>query len=172
MCEHTFMGIVAAHYMDIKKLFKSRLYNIDLQFDEDIFSDTFIKCATKFDNDIVSYDTAVKYFWTAYLNNVKLSKINTTKIDFVELDENLHDCIDDVYNELYDDDYTINIYNIVMNAITVKYGRDLMEIYSLHKFHGWSKDDLIDAGYDCDNFETNIKEIHKFVKSYGKRHIK
>lgn len=172
MHKNTFMGVVATHFDELKRLFKSRIHDAGLQFDDDIFSDTIIKCATKFGNADVSYDVVVKYFWTSFLNNTKMSKINVNRLDTVELDEELHDCIDNTYNELYDDDYTINIYNIVMNAITVKYGSDLMELYSLHKFHGWTKEDLMQAGYNCDNFETNIKEIHKFVKSYGKKHIR
>lgn len=172
MCENTFMGIVATHYDELKRLFKSRLYDTNLQFDDDIFCDAILKCATKFGNRIVSYDDVIKYFWTAVLNNTKLSKYTDKKLDTIELNEQLHDCIDNTYNELYDEDYTINIYNTIMDAITVKYGVELMELYSLHKFHGWTKEDLVQAGYNCNNFETTIKEIHKFVKAYGKKHIK
>lgn len=167
----TFMNIVASNYNKIKSLFTSRLYNMNMYFNEDLFNDTFIKCANKFKNEQISYDITVKYFWTAYLNTIKTDLAKTDNLNTELIDEEIHDCIDDVYNEFYDDDYAKNVYNIIMNAVTLKYGEDEMLVYSLYKYHNWTEKDLILAGYNCDKLSDRIKKIHRFVKEYSKKHI-
>jgi hypothetical protein len=163
----TFMDIVSVHYTEIKSLFKTRSYNNGIKFDEDLFTDAFIKCAHKFGSEIISYDVSVKYFWIAYLNTVKTEFNKQNKLDIVPLDEELHDCIDEDPHA-----HAINIYNIVMDAIAEKFGEENMAIYSLYKYHGWSINDLMGEGYDCTELNSRIKEIHKFVKSYCKTHVK
>lgn len=156
----TFMDIVSVHYDEFKKSFVSRDSNKGRRFDEDSFNDAFIKCANKFGNDIIAYDDAIKYFWVTYSNTVKSIKQNTD----VELDDALHDVIDD------DEPSKANyIYNIVMAAITEAFNEDDMMVYSLYKYHNWAEDELIAAGYDCKNLDIRIKTIHKFVKSYCKK---
>ena len=175
MCTGTFMNIVASKYKDIKSLFKSRLYKMDIQFNEDVedaFNDTFIKCVNKFNNEIITYEITIKYFWTAFINTLKSNIIKNTVICIESLDTEIHDCIDDTYNELYDDNYSKELYNTIMNAITVKFGENDMNIYCLYKYHGWTKNDLIAAGYECINLETRIKKIHRFVKTYNKKNNK
>lgn len=167
----TFMNIIAHKYDNIVSLFKSRLYKMNMQFDVDLFNDTFIKCATKFKDDKITYETTIKYFWTSYLNTIKTDIIKSDKFITDSLDEEIHDCIDNTYNELYDTDYAKDIYNVVMNAISVKYGEDEMTIYSLYKYHNWTEQDLILEGYDCTDLHNRIKKIHKFVKAYCKKHI-
>lgn len=164
----TFMDIVGARYKDIKCIFKSRSFNNNIDFDEDIFNDTFIKCVEKFGNKEIDYETTVKYFWTAYINGVR-TVANAHMHDIViPLNEEIHDCID----EDTDCDYEKQLYKTVMEAVTVKFGEDNMQIYSLYKYHNWTEDELIMAGYDCNNLSEKIKTIHKFVKAYCKKNIK
>ena len=165
------MDVVADNYTKIKSLFNSRLYNMSINFDEDLFNDAFIKCATKFGDEQITYEVTVKYFWIAYLNTIKteLTKIENSNVELLE--EDIHDCIDDTYNELYDDNYAKNVYNTVMDAVTLKYGEEEMFVYSLYKYNNWSEQDLVDAGYDCTNLNTRIKKVHRFVKEYCKKHI-
>lgn len=158
------MELVGANYDDIKSLFKKRSYNAGISFDEDSFNDAFIKCANKFENTIITLELTTKYFWTAYLNTAK-TNFGSRKLDTVSLDIEFHDVIDE-------NNYASDIYNMIMDAIEMEFGYNDMMIYSLHKFHNWSKHDLEDSGYDISNFESRIKEIHKFVKTYGRRNIK
>ena len=158
----TFMDIVGANYDDIKQLYISRSSN-SKSFDEDSFNDAFIKCAKKFGNDIITYEDVVKYLWVAYINTKKAASIKDSKIEYCEEYEDIEE----------EEDYTAeSIYNIVMDAITAAYSEEDMMIYSLYKYHKWTKNDLIEAGYDCKNFEIRIKTIHKFVKAYCKKNVK
>ena len=160
----TFMDIVSVNYDTIKSLFKSRLHNTNIPFNEDTLNDAFIKCAQRFGNTILDYNTVIKYYWVAYINTIKSSK---PKLDCISFDSDIHDCIDNT-----DDGCTVNIYNMVIDLITDKFGEHDMMMYMLYKFHNWSKDDLVESGYDITYIDTRIKEIHKFVKTYCKKHIK
>lgn len=159
-----FMGLISDHYNDIITLFKSRSYNIGIQFDEDIFGDAFIKCVKRFENEIITYDVAIKYFWITYLNAVKSQFANSIKYNIVEI-ENALEIAEDSSN-------SSEIYNTIMDAITVAFSEEDMQIYRLYKYHNWSEKDLIEAGLDCTDLIKRIKEIHKFVKQYSKEHIK
>lgn len=165
----TFMDIVASRYKEIRSLFKTRLYNSGLQFDEDLFNDTFIKCVNKFGNDEITYDVTVKYFWTAYFNTIKSELIKESYTE--PLDEELHDCLDDNYNEYTDEDFARDIYNKVSKAVKDKFGADEATIYMMYKYHNWKECDLIAAGYSCHNLTDRIKTMHRFVKAYCKKNI-
>lgn len=171
MSAGTFMDIVASRYKDIKSLFKTRLYNIGLQFDEDLFNDTFIKCATKFGNEKITYEVIVKYFWIAYFNTIKSEFAKETNTVFEPFDEEIHDCIDDVYNDYIDDDFARDIYNKVLKAVEDKFGLTEANIYFMYKYHNWKECDLIAAGYNCRNLTDRIKTVHRFVKAYCKKNI-
>ena len=159
-----FMDIISVHYKDIKSLFRSRSSD-DRKFDEDSFNDAFIKCASHFGNTVINYDDAIKYFWTAYVNTVKGEESRISKIE--SFDNEIHDTIDDE-----EPSYAKTIYNKIMTAVTEAFNEDDMNIYSLYKYHKWTKEDLEDAGYDCKNFDLRIKTIHKFVKLYSKKYLK
>lgn len=166
MKQGNFMDIISIHYKEIKMLFKTRLRSNNNAFDEDCFNDAFIKCAQKFKNDVITYDVAVKYFWIAYVNTYKGSQSKAARKFVESIDESGFDCIDDE-----DPSCAKYVYDIVMSAIEETFNTDDMMIYSLYKYHNWSEQDLIDAGYDCTNIKIRINTIHKFVKAYCKKHI-
>ena len=160
----TFMDFVGIHYDDIKKTYASRNNN-GIKFNEDAFNEAFIKCSTKFGNSIITYDDVLKYFWVAYINTCKNEIAHNSKLQFC-----------DEYSEIEDDcqqeNCYENLYNDIMNKIQEEFSEESMLIYSLYKYHEWSKEDLIDSGYDCSNFEEKIKNIHRFVKEYCKKRYK
>ena len=157
-----FMDIISVHYKDIVSLFKSRQHIVS--FDEDLFGDAFIKCAQKFGNDEIDYDTAIKYFWVTYVNTCK-SRIMFDSKHYIESIDN----VGDIEIEEHDE---IDFYNKTMDIIEERFGEEWMTIYSLYKYHNWSEEDLKNAGYECINIKENIKDIHKFIKSYYKKNKK
>ena len=160
------MDIVGIHYDDIRKTYCLRDNNNGRKFDEDSFNDAFIKCSICFGNKQITYDDVIKYFWIAYSNTRKGA--NYKYKSHIELQENYpEDIIDDDQ-----DSFAEKFYNVSMDAIKKSFGEDDMMIYSLYKYHDWTKKDLIEAGYDCNNLEIRIKNIHKFLKEYVKKHYK
>ena len=162
----TFMDIVGIHYDDIKNTYFIRDKASNRKFNDDAFNDAFIKCAKHFNNDIIEYDDVIKYFWIAYVNTCKNNFKQTSIIDFCE------EYSEDISDEDDTESFTTNFYNTCMDAITEAFNENDMLIYSLYKYHKWTKDDLIAAGYDCNNFEIRIKTIHRFLKEYCKKKYK
>lgn len=159
----TFMDIVSTNYDDIKRIYCSRDKNAKRKFNEDAFNEAFIKCAVRFGNDIITYEDVIKYFWVAYLNTFKKESINDSKLTYCEEYPEIEET---------DENFSNQFYNIIMNAIENAFSEEDMLIYSLYKYHDWSKQDLISAGYDCKNFEIRIKNIHRFVKEFSKKNFK
>lgn len=156
-----FMDIISVHYKDIRKLFVTRSHNHRINFSDDTFNDAFISCAQHFGNRTIEYEYAVKYFWVAYRNAITGEISKNAKIV-------LQDEFEDIIDDNTDNEFAKYVYDTVMDAIAAAFGEDDMYIYSLYKYNGWTKDDLIAEGYDCKNFETRIKNIHRFVKEYIK----
>lgn len=155
-----FMGIVGAHYKDIRNLFISRAKKMDRSFSDDSFNTAFIKCSEQFGDKEVGYDDVIRYFWVSYLN----TELNEDKRKGrFELCDEFDDMIDD------DSSYATQVYDIVMDAITLAFGEDDMMVYSLYMYHRWSKEDLEREGYDCTNLDVRIKTIHRFVKTYCRK---
>lgn len=159
----TFMDIVGVYYDDIKKIYNSRDNNNKRKFNEDAFNEAFIKCAAKFGNSIITYDDVIKYFWIAYVNTCKNNYTYENAMCFCE-----------EYPEIEEEseNFSTQFYNIIMNAIENAFSEEDAALYSLYKYHGWSKQDLISAGYNCKNIEIRIKTIHKFVKEFSKKNFK
>lgn len=155
------MDIISVHYDEIKSIFKRRSHNSGFVFNEDVFNDAFIKCAQKFGNNVITYDLTVKYFWVTYVNTTKAVIAKENRFNCLSLDTEIHDCVEP------DNDYT-NIYNYITDVIENEFSEHDMMLYVLYKFHGWSKQDLIDAKYDITGIDDKIKEIHKFIKTYCK----
>lgn len=123
----TFADIISNYYNDIYTLFKSRMHRRDMHFNEDAFNDAFIKCSEHFKSDLISYDHAVKYFWTTYINTVLNEKIHDSYT--TELPED-YDCECDEYN--YDID---NLYNTIIDDIDMEFGEEGMEVVNNYLKH-------------------------------------
>ena len=159
----TFMDIVGVHYKDIRSLFISRVVRLDKEFSDDSFNSAFIKCAEHFGNKDIEYSEAVRYFWVAYEHTEMNVESRQSRFE-------LRDEFDDIVEE--DDTYAQRIYDKTMEAVAEAFGEDDMMMYSMHKYHGWSKEELEEDGYDCKNFDIRIKTIHRFVKTYCKKNFK
>lgn len=152
------MDIVAIHYDDIKRIYTLRDNNKKQKFDEDSFNEAFIKCASKFGNNIITYDDAIKYFWIAYSNTYKSSKTNK----FIEFDIDAHDYIDNTYNENID-----TLVSDIFNNIEKKFGKNNRDAYELYICQNWKINDIINKGIVDKDFPNTLKRIKRFIsKNY------
>lgn len=158
----TFMELIGDNYNEVVTLFKSISNKKGINFDEDSFSDAFIKCANRFKDEIISYETATRYFYKAYINTVKSQFALNDKFNYIEIEE-----IQD--NIIYNEDSS-EFYIEVMDLITSKFGKEDMQLYSLYKLHNWTIEEIEEADIDCTDFEKRIKKINKFIKSHYKKH--
>ena len=166
-----FMHLIADDYDNIISIIVSRsvkCYNMD--FDEDIFGESFIKCAQRFGEEKISYDDAIKYFWVVYLNGMKSKFIADSKINHINIEE-----FEEDYTEKSIEEHLIykesdleksEFYNRVMDAISEEFGEEDMHLYRLYKHHNWTLEEISNIGISCSNFSDRIKAINKFIKTF------
>jgi hypothetical protein len=155
----TFMDIVGINYDTIKSLFKSRLHNMNIPFNEDALNDAFIKCAVRFGEKEISYDDAVKYFWVAFLNTSRNEDVANSKFDH---ETEIQDEIDEEYDTQIDEKF-----DKVCSIIESEFGKDNLLAFKMVICDGWDIDELIDNQYvDC-----SFKSLFKKMKQFAKKHI-
>ena len=141
----TFADIISKYYNNINTLFKSRMHKRDMKFDEDSFNDAFIKCFEYFKDNLISYDDAVKYFWTVYIHMVLNEKIHESHE--TELPED-YDCECPEYNEDID-----NLYNTIIEDVRTEFGESGVDAINEHLHH--KKQDS----------RTQSRKICRYIKS-------
>lgn len=141
----TFADIISKYYNDINTLFKSRMHKRDMEFNEDSFNDAFIKCFEHFKDSLISYDDAVKYFWTVYIHIVLNEKIHESYE--TELPED-YDCECPEYNKDID-----NLYNTIIEDVRTTFGESGVDAINEHLHH--KKQDS----------RTQSRKICRYIKS-------
>ena len=145
----TFIDIVSIKYKDIRISFNNWSKNRQLVFDEDSFNDAFIKCADHFKDTIITYNDAIKYFWTAYIHTVMNNKKHNSFS--TELSESI-DVIDSNYNEDID-----TLYNIIIKDIQQKFGNNAVQLIHNHFIH--STEDKLLSRKICKYIKTKYKGV-------------
>lgn len=114
----TFNDIVASNLDEIKKNFTIGLKKNGYLFDEDMFVDVGIRCATTLKGREMSKDECIKYFWTAY-NNARKNQYRLP-IHVSSDDEDDHEITIRDNSQSYDKNIDI-VCNIICNAVKEKF---------------------------------------------------
>lgn len=126
-----FMNFVSRNFTRIKNDFKSKIKRMGLSFNEDIFSDTILKCNDRIKQLKPDRMDMIAYLWTAF-------KMNTLR----ELSYARNNTIDEIPEISTEDfDTTNDMFNDVSELIINKFGEEIYELFLLHS-NGVKYDDL------------------------------
>ena len=152
-----FLTYVANNFKTIKNKFELQIKRVGLSFDEDIFSDTILKCNEKLKESNINDKEMLYYFWMAFKNNtlreIGYIRKNTT-------DQIPEDIIDE-----YDDE-KIDLFDVVTKLIIDEFGEEIYQLFSLHA-NGMTYEEL----YKITKKE-NLKYIFRKVREYVRGKIK
>lgn len=152
-----FLTYVANNFKTIKNKFELQIKRVGLSFDEDIFSDTILKCNEKLKESNINDKEMLYYFWMAFKNNtlreIGYIRNNTT-------DQIPEDIIDE-----YDDE-KIDLFDVVTKLIIEEFGEEIYQLFSLHA-NGMTYEEL----YKITKKE-NLKYIFRKVREYVRGKIK
>ena len=155
--KQTFLTYVANNFKTIKNKFELQIKRVGLSFDEDIFSDTILKCNEKLKESNINDKEMLYYFWMAFKNNtlreIGYIRNNTT-------DQIPEDIIDE-----YDDE-KIDLFDVVTKLIIDEFGEEIYQLFSLHA-NGMTYEEL----YKITKKE-NLKYIFRKVREYVRGKIK
>lgn len=165
-----FADIVADNFYEIRNNFKRGLKGKGYEYDEDVLSDAFISCNTALKDKYLTKEEAVKYYWTAYINNLKSKSAknsNTIYISDISYNDNIFEQYKDIdiMDEQYNEDVDI-LYNYIMSKVEEKYGEYETRIFELHICQGVHTKELIEMGYTDVNFEYLTKKIKRYIKTH------
>lgn len=149
----TFSFYISNYFYEIKSNFQSGLKKRGLKFDEDIFSESCLKCLETLKDKEITEQEALKYFWVAYVNRLK----TPDKILFESFDE--IDIMDEDYDSEIDE-----LYDILIENLNKKFDNDLVEAWRLHFAKGVKYKELKEMGYDY-NFNPEFKKIIRYIKN-------
>ena len=154
----TFNDIVASNLDEIKKNFTIGLKKNGYLFDEDMFVDVGIRCATTLKDREMSKDECIKYFWTAY-NNARKNQY-WLPIHVSSDDEGDHDVVLKDDSQPYDKNID-TVCNIICNAVKEKFGDVEYSMWMDKIYEGKTYKELKEKYGDI-----NVLGIFRKIKKY------
>ena len=155
---YAFMERVAEHYNEIKKSFIVNAQALKMEFDEDIFHDTLLKCSVTYKDDIDDFKKIKAYLWVSYKINV-LNKLQRTKHM-----ENIDELID---FDIIDEEYVPEIdemFDMVREELTLEFGEYITNIWFEHIVLEKEYEE-IEEEYGIKNVHYQFKKIRKFIRT-------
>lgn len=157
MNENRFMFYISKNFQEIKENFKRQITALGFLFDEDVFSDTIIKCNDKINKNFpnIMDEEMINYFWQAF-------KINTMR----EL-KYLRNKTTDEFPLLYEEEEVTNDkFDAVSDLIIKQFGKNIYKLFLLHA-NGTPYSELV----KMTNI-NNLKYQFRCVREYVREHYK
>lgn len=152
-----FLEIVSGHYKEIKQCFILNTNKLKIEFDEDVFHDTIIKCGEIYKDDTNDYKKVKAYLWVSYKTNV-LNKLKRTKRMecFEELTD--FDNIDEEYIPEMDE-----MMDIVRYELYQEFDADIVDLWFKHIVENKEYKEL-EEECGIHNIHYQFKRIRKFIR--------
>ena len=154
-----FFDNVAPRFDSFKKEIKKLAKKNGIEFDEDVFMDTILKCGTSFSNLNNTNEDINLYFWKAYKQN---SYSNFTRNKFkstVDIDNIGDNIIDECYNNYEIDE----IVNLIKTEVKEKFGNNIYKAWILHVCEGLSYKELQNNGFENLNLHNDFRQIKRYI---------
>lgn len=153
MDKNRFMFFLSKNFQEIKENFKRQITALGFVFDDDVFSETIIKCNEKIDEKYqnLNDDEMINYFWQAFrintMRELKYLRNNTT----------------DTFPVLYENEETsYEKFENVSEMIISRFGEDLYNLFMLHA-NGMSYKELGKIS-DIKNLKYQFRCVREYVR--------
>lgn len=143
---YDFLTMVGKDIDRIKNCFRKGLLKFNASFDEDVFSDTMLKCYDKLQNTKITNDVAMRYFWISFKNNT-LKTYDRYRNRYTIVSNVSGDTIDEPYDNRCD-----VLFEIISDYVAMEYGADVAWLWKKHVLEGATYEDL--------QKETNVENLH------------
>lgn len=128
-----------------------------VDFNEDVFMDTIIRCMKTFTNKTTNNNEVDKYFWTAFRQNMLSAK---TRNKFKEVVQ-----IDTISERIDESEYNTDIDELVViieDEVRQEFGNEIYEAWYLHICEGKTYKELEELGYG-DGLHNEFKHIKRHI---------
>jgi hypothetical protein len=155
---NAFMERVADKYSEIKKTFTINAQALKMEFNEDIFHDTLLKCSVTYRDDVNDFKKIKAYLWVSYKINVLNKMQRTKRMENIDELEGF-DIIDEVYNPEIDE-----LFEIVRTELYDKFGEFITDVWFEHIILEKEYDE-IEEEYGIKNIHYQFKKIRKYIRT-------
>lgn len=152
------MEMVADNYSEIKKSFTINTQALKMEFNEDIFHDTLLRCSVTYRDDVNDFKKIKAYLWVSYKINVLNKMQRTKRMENIDELEGF-DIIDEVYNPEIDE-----LFEIVRTELYDKFGEFITDIWFEHVILEKEYEE-IEEEYDIKNVHYQFKKIRKYIRT-------
>lgn len=149
-----FMESISEQFNNIKEDFKCKISRIGLSFNDDIFSDTIIKCNNNLKNKNCGQKEMISYFWQAFKNNTLRELYYSRNKLKEELNANIKE----------HEETDVIDFDAVSNLIIKNFGCELYQLFALHA-NGTTYEELSKIS-DINNLKYRFRCIRKFVRDH------
>lgn len=150
-----FLDFIAKNLRSLIKSFKEKIAKSGLNFDEDVFSETMLKCNEKLKGKNLPDEEMASYFWVAF-------KLNTLR-ELKYLRNNTTDIIPDSSNE-ENLPFNEEKFEKVSNIIIKHFGERLYTLFAMHA-NGMSYNELGKIT-DVNKLKYQFRKIRDYVRTH------
>ena len=156
--QNPFFTNVEPRFNSFKEKMQKMASKNHIEFNDDVFMDTMIRCMNTFMNESPRNSDVDKYFWVSYKQNLSNS-ITRNKFKNMTNVSELGDILDDEhYNEEID-----TLAEITENAIREHFGDRVFEAWKLHVCDDLTYKEIASLGYDDLNLHNEFREIKRYM---------
>lgn len=144
------------------KAFKNKIIKLsaknNIEFNEDVFMDTIVRCMTTFSKENATNVNVEHYFWRAFKQN-SFSYFSRNKFrDAINFDIFGDNILNSEYNADIDE-----IVDLLKNEVDKEFGCQICDAWILHVCYGYTYTELEQRGYEGLNLHNEFRQIKRHI---------
>jgi hypothetical protein len=153
-----FQSVNGAEFKSFKEKIMKRSATNNIEFNEDVFMDTIVRCLTTFSKEDATNIDVEHYFWRAFKQN-SFSYFSRNKFrDAVNFDVFGDGIINEDYNADIDE-----IVDLLKNEVEKEFGSQICDAWILHICYGYTYTELEQRGYEGLNLHNEFRQIKRHI---------
>lgn len=161
--ENTLSSVFSKNYSKIKENFGIGSRKHGIEFDSDIFSETYIRCNETIGNKCFDCsDSVIKYYWASFMNGIRRKfRKPKYKPTFIGINETT-----DAIDEETDTEARCCICDIILSSVLKKFGDRLYNAWYLHYAGNKSYNYISNLPYYKGlNLHDEFRKIMKYIRT-------
>ena len=153
-----FQSVNGAEFKSFKEKIMKRSAANNIEFNEDVFMDTIVRCLTTFSKEDATNIDVEHYFWRAFKQN-SFSYFSRNKFkDSIDVEIFGDGILNTEYNADIDE-----IVDLLKNEVEKEFGSQICDAWILHICYGYTYTELEQRGYEGLNLHNEFRQIKRHI---------
>ena len=156
--ERFFQSVSGEDFKSFKNKIKNWSIRSNINFNEDVFMDTILRCMTTFSNENATNADVEHYFWRAFKQN-SFSYFSRNKFkDSIDVEIFGDGILNTEYNADIDE-----IVDLLKNEVEKEFGSQVCDAWILHVCYDYTYAELEQRGYEGLNLHNEFRQIKRHI---------